>query len=567
MKLKGCYFLPVILLLCFQIAPAQSMAERVGATSSPCANNNVLSNWIAALDNSNETIQLRAVEKLAACGPEAAAAMDKLAALTDSHNIQLRNAAFKAYDSVTGTKDLPLAEGVTKPKMADSATENKNNRKADDGTKSNLSLAVVSLDKSAATLDVSHEGDLIASNYFVIVEHEKDSGTVHQPIEKPSGGTPKNPQQITVKLNKGPNTITVYADVPAAERAKYTARIQIDCNEECIASEESFTQSTNFRAVVGFEQVGASSANSEQHPFLDFYISAPLFGDKTKNCAHDPCAEGEHEVTTRHRQFSLWSDVKFTTTAVQTLSALPNLAATLQTSGKPNDLVQSFDFLAGFEYELIRPGPVFKSIFGSRSSVSLIVSGGAINPLSSDKTTTFYKVPRVNNGADIDPAFLKLFPEAAGKTNVAFVSPERARFFRQYYGGLRFKTLYYEGKDKMKNVLPAMFDVTFGQNEAITNHLKGVILRLDGSTPFPIKGNDFLYLFGSAQMKMGRNVNQPIPPFFLEPSASGTTLTNNDTVAIPIDRSPYLRSNRDVFKIGVGVDLTKIFGKKDEPKQ
>lgn len=187
-------------------------------------------------------------------------------------------------------------------------------------------------------------------------------------------------------------------------------------------------------------------------------------------------------------------------------------------------------------------------------------------PLSTEKGAVFYKIPRVNNSMDIDPRFLELFPEAAGKTNIAFVTPERDRFFRQYYAGLRFKTFFYGRKEDQRDYFPALFDVTFGQNEAITNRLQGVIMRLDGSTPFPVKNADFLYLFGSVQMKLGKSVSQTIPSFFLEPSASGTTLINADTIAVPINRSPFLRSNRDVFRIGVGVDVFKLFKKDETPK-
>jgi hypothetical protein len=98
------------------------------------------------------------------------------------------------------------------------------------------------------------------------------------------------------------------------------------------------------------------------------------------------------------------------------------------------------------------------------------------------------------------------------QTNIAFIKPERDRFFRQYYAGFRMKT-YFNEEDGM---FPATFDATVGQNEAITNTLQGVILRLDGSTPFPIKGADFLYIFGGVQMKLGRRFNQDIPPFFLK---------------------------------------------------
>lgn len=263
--------------------------------------------------------------------------------------------------------------------------------------------------------------------------------------------------------------------------------------------------------------------------------------------------------------------MRFTTTPVQGIASLANFTPVTFASNfvqgdsisKVNKLVQTFDFLVGAEYEIVPPSKIFAGFIPGRTSLSLIGAGGAINPLSSDKTATFYKIPRINNGQDIDPRLLELFPETAGKTNVAFVAPERDRFFRQYYGGFRMKTFYRDNEIKYS---PAMFDVMFGQNEAMTNRMQGVILRLDGSVPIAYKKANFLYLFGSTQMKLGKNINRPIPPFFLE-SATNAALTNSDTAIIPIDRSPYLRSNRDIFRISVGVDLFKLFKGKDDDEK
>lgn len=77
------------------------------------------------------------------------------------------------------------------------------------------------------------------------------------------------------------------------------------------------------------------------------------------------------------------------------------------------------------------------------------------------------RIPTTTTG-EIDPAFLKLFPEAAGKTNIAFVTPARDRFYRQYYGGLRVKTFFYDKHDQLINQFPAIFDVSVGQNELVT---------------------------------------------------------------------------------------------------
>lgn len=115
-------------------------------------------------------------------------------------------------------------------------------------------------------------------------------------------------------------------------------------------------------------------------------------------------------------------------------------------------------------------------------------------------------------------------------------------------------------------MVPAMFDVTFGQSEAVTNSLKGVILRLDGSAPIPLFNKNYLYIFGSAQLRIGRNTNQPLPSIFLE-QASPAALSSADTFVVSADQNPILRSNRDTFRFGIGIDLLKLFQQNPPPSE
>lgn len=101
-------------------------------------------------------------------------------------------------------------------------------------------------------------------------------------------------------------------------------------------------------------------------------------------------------------------------------------------------------------------------------------------------------------------------------------------------------------------------------NEAITNTLKGLVMWLDGSTPFPVGKAGFLYLFGLVNMRMSRN-KETTPTFFLEPT-TGATLTSADAIVLPLNRLPFQIKDRDVFRIGVGVDVFKLFKKDDAPK-
>ena len=73
------------------------------------------------------------------------------------------------------------------------------------------------------------------------------------------------------------------------------------------------------------------------------------------------------------------------------------------------------------------------------------------------------------------------------------LDPQRGRFFRQYYGGVRVAS-------QLKT--PLTLDATVGQNEAITGGtLQGAVLRFDSFYALPVPGADFAYLYGTMLMK------------------------------------------------------------------
>ncbi len=338
-------------------------------------------------------------------------------------------------------------------------------------------------------------------------------------------------------------------------------------NPSPTAAPETKTQSKDFRAIVGLEVVGASSSPSKQQPFFDLYFSTPIGSPYSKRTG-----------LKKNVQLSIWGNTRFASLPVQNITSLsgftvPTFANNFvgsESSTKFNELVQSFEFRAGLELQVFQSFRPYAGLYPGRSSVSLILSAGAVTPLSAEKGSLFYEVPKVNNDVDIDPRFKELFPNVTTQKTIAFATPERDRFYRQYFAGFRIKTHYLKTSDSEENsmenyierddLVPGMFDITFGQNEAITNRLKGVVLRLDGSIPIPIYGNT-LFIFGSAQMRMGKNLNNPLPSIFLKPS-SPIELSSSDVFVVSAEQNPLFRSNRDTFRIGVGVDLLKLFSPK-----
>ena len=353
------------------------------------------------------------------------------------------------------------------------------------------------------------------------------------------------------RLGKGENTISVKA-VKADNSTTAADETVINC-DPCISNGNSL----NTRAIIGLEQVGASSANSETHPFANIFVNFPISFRKAPNPL-----------------FAAWTDFRFTSATVQSFASFANVSNSLLNplfggQNKINNVVQSFQLNAGFDFRIIEEGSLQGFFIPGRHSVSVIAGGGVTNPLKTEETAQVFKIPTVGTTTVLDPKFTVLFPniDFTGKTNIAFVSPERDRFFRRWFLGFRIKTRFFENADQQSilDQSPAMFDITVGQDEAITKKLTGRILTLEGFTPFPIKRFDYIYLFGGVSTRLTRRVNEVIPPFFLEP-VTNVSLSNSNTVTVPIDSSSFTRSNRDTFRFGLGVDLIRLLTRsKDNP--
>jgi hypothetical protein len=285
----------------------------------------------------------------------------------------------------------------------------------------------------------------------------------------------------------------------------------------------------NKRFIVGFEQVGGASTESQGRPFLDLFINTPL---------------SESDMRARA---SIWGDVRLTSTAgqIKAIADITSNAVDTITGGKLNQIATSFDFTVGPEYRLWDFG---------HTDLSLIAGFGAVSPLSPRQSAQIFLTPdTASSQAD---AFFKTYPGAKGKQYIGFISPDRDRFLRQYFGGVRFKTYTYDGT-QLKDYFPAMLDVTVGQSEAVTGgRLHKFVVGIDGFYPLPFKDNDnrkFLYLFGTAKFKAG-GTKTIATPFILDTAPSNVLVTDPKVfIADPV------QSNRDIFRIGVGVDLIELF--------
>ena len=326
------------------------------------------------------------------------------------------------------------------------------------------------------------------------------------------------------------------------------------------------TNSLYTRAIIGFEQAGASSSNSESKPFLDFFFTAPIRFKPHEDELPRVSAWGHVRLASLPQQVSNFGT--FATGFVDPLA-----------EGKLTELVQGFDFLAGLEGRLFGTDKPYASLIPgikSRTYVYLVGGGGAISPLSADSAqerAQIFKVPAETNPQR--QLFIERFgKDAAAKKYIGFVFPDRDRFLRQFYGGFRFKTFYYEGDSVTPiNRFPAILDVMFGQNEAVTGgklrhevtdekgrvtgKKRSLIMRLEAFYPFPVKEASFLYLYGTAMMKLNGGGVRITTPLFLERPESNVLLTNDDLFI-----APTLQTNRDYYRFGIGVNLTELFNRR-----
>ncbi len=302
------------------------------------------------------------------------------------------------------------------------------------------------------------------------------------------------------------------------------------------------------RTIVGFEQAGASAASSAQRFFFNQYVSVP-FPVKQK-------ADADFGPRVR-----LWGDVRITSVPQQISSTVGTFAAAFPQQAadlKVNEVAQGAEFLAGAEVRLggMRLGENARQKF----SMYLVFGGGAISPLTPKDTLQVFSIAP-GSLADEQRAILEsLYPQVVGKSEVAFVTADRDRFFSEYYGGFRFKTHYFDNQSTPR--FPAVLDVTYGQNESVTGgRLRGGVLRLEGFYPLPYDTGRFLYLFGTAMLKPSRA--RIADPLILQPPDPDIKVPSSQVAMVTVPQV-----NRDYYRIGIGIDfieLVKVIRKSPEP--
>ncbi len=291
------------------------------------------------------------------------------------------------------------------------------------------------------------------------------------------------------------------------------------------------------RAVAGYHQAGASSADFTQNFFFDFFIMRGF---------------GHHERV-YDAPFNLWGNVRVASSPQQTRTGETAVAEFVgDFAGKAgqikvNELAQSAEFQAGIDVPLVgkpwRQGnrvrmPSFIAYFGA--------SGSFTDPSVSGRV--LMAPPEGSPQLDL---FRSRYPNV--KTQfVAIVPPDRERFYRTWGAGFRLTSF---DKDA-RFAPPATFLLAFGQDEMISGgSLKGVVGRIDVFYPLPVKNTEgrwkCIFLFGTANLRLSRAENET--PLILQPA--------------PADTKPYdprvsivtSKNTRDTYRIGVGIDLVNLW--------
>ena len=311
------------------------------------------------------------------------------------------------------------------------------------------------------------------------------------------------------------------------------------------------------RAIIGWHQAGASSADSTQNLFFDFFVARPL-----------GAAKAVHE-----NRFNLWGQVRVASSPQQRTIPLSQFAAgfATQLGDTPvNELAQSAEFLTGFEIrpwvwpgKPAKPGDPVETPERVRTLgfVAFFGANGAFKDPATEATVFRVPPPTSPQWSNFvgqypefdDPAF------RASAPYLALTPPDRERFYRQYGFGLRYASYSADQVD----MPPGTFTATIGQDQAITGgRYVGPVLKFDAFYPMPFREASFIYFFGTANLAIKKPEDKT--PLALElvsgpcESSTGAGVTCEvkpfqDNVAV---RS--VASSRDTYRIGVGIEAISL---------
>jgi hypothetical protein len=257
--------------------------------------------------------------------------------------------------------------------------------------------------------------------------------------------------------------------------------------------------------------------------------------------------------------FSGWGRVRLTSAPEQATNGVVSVIA------NPTGLTT---------YNYSNVGQVLDYVFGPAWKIpktqnwKIIGGFGGITPLSSQNVPVTFLAPApgtqecstlvnrfsVKNGyspgLSLNTAAMPTTCIAGGYTAIAFTNQDRTNFLMKYGAGVRTSYPLF-GPNAWASV-----DATMGQDASVTGgYLRGVVFKVDAIMPIPTgTGSSWLYLFGSAYMRLQPNHN--LPPLILQTPTSAMPVTVPSPTVFEL---PLRQPNRDYFRLGVGLNIAQIW--------
>jgi len=331
------------------------------------------------------------------------------------------------------------------------------------------------------------------------------------------------------------------------------------------------TSSIEHFGIAGVTISAASSTSPEAKLFAELYGDIPLKPSLNRG------------YSTRFRGWGYARLGSVSETNLGVISSSGSSIATTASSTQVQQLVQSGEFGAGLEFRFsprkLDPAQTGKTAFNGMPSLSVIVGGGGLTPLSTQQQTTssqpaYDVTPAVQQyyttgsyGNQYLKSFETLCPAAdapTGQTDtgascyVAFYPQDRARFFRNYGAGLRVKVPI-RVQSGSPTFFPATFDLTIGQNDYVTGgELHNWVTHIGGAAPLYVAG---LVVFGGMDMAVTGQSIAPEPLLLPAPTSGANVPTAANTINI-ITPPP----NRDRYLLGIGFDIAGWIQKMQQSK-
>ena len=374
------------------------------------------------------------------------------------------------------------------------------------------------------------------------------------------------------------------ASIPASDKqvlkdaiTKKKQSLQADCPSvpappaTAAASATGASSTLYTLGVAGLNAMGTSSSGPSQQYFASFSLLTPLpVHSNDKDPLQDPVWA--------------WFDPRIASipsansAQLSALSSSSSLTTGLGTQ-KVTDITQSFEFQGGLEWYPIVPAKGAR--WGSASTTFSLVAGfGVETPFNSSTTPTEFGLnANLAKQFQQNPSLATIYPNLAtalacftanpptcsastppSQTTVAFVFPNRSRFYRDWFGGIRLRTFYYGGDQgacpgkKVCDIYPGTFDMRFGEDETVTSgHLIPLVMTLTGSYPLP-GTQGVLRIFGETHLRLKGNRN--MPTLAATPSTTFTAISDPTVVVQSIN--PV---DTDYYRLGLGIDIVPLISK------